>query len=244
MTRAREIQADYVVTGHYARIEQADGRFLLKKAIDAKKDQSYVLYTLTQEQLARVKFPLGAFAKDEVREIARTAGFLNAKKRDSQDICFVPDGDYAAFIERYTGKHAEHGDIIDENGVVLGQHRGLIRYTLGQRRGLGIACNEPRYVASKSIADNTLVLAPETSLYTKSLIAEDVNLIAYKALEKPLRVQVKTRYLQAEQPALVEQLDETRIHIEFDTPQRAITPGQAAVCYDGDVVVCGATILS
>jgi tRNA-specific 2-thiouridylase len=233
-----------VVTGHYARIEQAGDRLLLKKAVDVKKDQSYVLYTLTREQLARVKFPLGALTKSEVREIAREAGFLNAKKRDSQDICFVPDGDYAAFIERYTGRQAPRGDIIDENGAVLGRHRGLIRYTIGQRRGLGVSCNEPRYVASKSIADNTLVLAPESALYTKSLIAEDINLIACEALEKPTRLRVKTRYLQAEQPALVEQLDATHLHIEFDTPQRAITAGQAAVCYDGEVVVCGGAIVS
>jgi tRNA-specific 2-thiouridylase len=243
MLQAHTIEANSVVTGHYARVERDGGRLLLKKARDTRKDQSYVLYTLTQEQLAHVQFPLGAYSKDEVRGIAQEIGLLNAKKRDSQDICFVPDGDYAAVIERYTGKRAEPGSIIDENGAVLGQHRGLIRYTIGQRRGLGVAAHEARYVASKAVAENTLVLAPETSLYSRSLIMEDSNLIAYTALEKPVRVQVKTRYLQAEQPAVIEQLDATHIRVDFDTAQRAITPGQAAVCYDGDVVVCGGTII-
>jgi tRNA-specific 2-thiouridylase len=243
LLRAFQIEADYVATGHYARVEKSGERFLLKKALDARKDQSYVLYTLTQDQLAHTLFPLGTLTKDKARELALAQGFVNAKKRDSQDICFVPDGDYAAFIERYTGVQAAPGNIIDETGAVLGQHRGLIRYTIGQRRGLGLSFNEPRYVASKSVADNTLVLAREESLYTKTLVASDINLIACDKLDKPLRAQVKTRYLQAEQDALVEQLDDTHIRIEFDAPQRAITAGQAAVCYDDDTVICGGVIV-
>jgi tRNA-specific 2-thiouridylase len=201
-----------------------------------------VLYTLTQDQLAHTLFPLGTLTKDKARELALAQGCVNAKKRDSQDICFVPDGDYAAFIERYTGVQAAPGNIIDETGAVLGQHHGLIRYTIGQRRGLGLSFNEPRYVAAKSVADNTLVLAREESLYTKTLIANDINLIACDKLDKPLRAQVKTRYLQTEQDALIEQLDDNHIRIEFDAPQRAITTGQAAVCYDGDIVICGGVI--
>lgn len=244
LLRAFQIEADYVATGHYARVETSGERFLLKKALDVRKDQSYVLYTLTQDQLAHTLFPLGALTKEEARELALAQGFVNAKKPDSQDICFVPDGDYAAFIERYTGVQAAPGNIIDENGAVLGQHRGLIRYTIGQRRGLGLSFGEPRYVAAKSVADNTLVLAREESLYTKTLIADDLNLIAYEKLDRPLRARVKTRYLQAEQNALIEQIDDNHIRIEFDVPQRAITAGQAAVCYDGDIVICGGVIVS
>jgi tRNA-specific 2-thiouridylase len=244
LLRAFQIEADYVATGHYARVETSGERFLLKKALDARKDQSYVLYTLTQDQLAHTLFPLGTLTKEEARELALAQGFVNARKQDSQDICFVPDGDYAAFIERYTGVQAAPGNIIDESGAVLGQHRGLIRYTIGQRRGLGLSFGEPRYVAAKSVADNTLVLAREESLYTKTLIAADLNLIAYEKLDRPLRARVKTRYLQAEQNALIEQIDDNHIRIEFDVPQRAITAGQAAVCYDGDTVICGGVIVS
>ena len=244
LLRAFQIEADYVATGHYARVETSGERFLLKKALDARKDQSYVLYTLTQDQLAHTLFPLGTLTKEEARELALAQGFVNARKQDSQDICFVPDGDYAAFIERYTGVQAAPGNIIDESGAVLGRHRGLIRYTIGQRRGLGLSFGEPRYVAAKSVADNTLVLAREESLYTKTLIAADLNLIAYEKLDRPLRARVKTRYLQAEQNALIEQIDDNHIRIEFDVPQRAITAGQAAVCYDGDTVICGGVIVS
>ncbi|MDR1326506.1 MAG: tRNA 2-thiouridine(34) synthase MnmA [Treponema sp.] len=244
LLRAFQIEADYVATGHYARVEKSGERFLLKKALDTRKDQSYVLYTLTQDQLAHTLFSLGTLTKEETRDLARAQGFVNAKKQDSQDLCFVPDGDYAAFIERYTGVQAMPGNIIDESGAVLGQHRGLIRYTIGQRRGLNLSFGEPRYVAAKSVTDNTLVLAREASLYTKTLIASDLNLIAYEKLDKPLRVRVKTRYLQAEQDALLEQIDDNHIRVEFDVPQRAITAGQAAVCYDGDTVICGGVIVS
>jgi tRNA-specific 2-thiouridylase len=244
LRRARQLDFETVVTGHYARIEEdrAGGRFLLKKARDLKKDQSYVLYNLTQEQLAHTVFPLGDKTKGEVREIALARGFGNAQKHDSQDICFVPDRDYPRFIETYTGKSPEGGDILDEAGAVLGRHRGLIRYTIGQRRGLGLSFSRPMYVAAKSMADNTLTLGGEESLYSRSLIAGDCNFISCAALERPRRVTVKTRYLQAEQGAVAEQVGPRGIRIDFDSPQRAITPGQAAVLYDGDYVVAGGTI--
>ncbi|MDR2500390.1 MAG: tRNA 2-thiouridine(34) synthase MnmA [Treponema sp.] len=240
---ARQLDFEALATGHYARIAKAGDRFLLKKARDPKKDQSYALYTATQDQLARLRFPLGGFNKQEVREIARKRGLGTAEKQDSQDICFVPDGDYAAFIERYTGEIAEGGDIIDEQGTVLGRHRGLIRYTIGQRRGLGLAFPEKRYVAAKSVAANTLTLAPETSLYTKTLTADRINLIACAGLSSPLRVKVKTRYLQAEQDGMAEQTGPDTLRVVFDQPQRAVTAGQAVVLYDGDVVIGGGTIL-
>jgi tRNA-specific 2-thiouridylase len=240
--RARQLDYGRLVTGHYARIEKSGGRWLLKKARDEKKDQSYVLYCLTQAQLACSLFPLGGKTKEETRRIAAELGLLNAAKRDSQDICFVSGRDYGAFIEAWTGKRCPEGDILDLDRKTIGRHRGIVRYTLGQRRGLGVARNEPMYVAAKSAAYNTVTLGPESSLYSKTLIARDINLIALPALERPLRVKVKTRYLQREQRAVAEQTGADELRIEFDEPQRAITPGQSAVMYDGDTVIGGGVI--
>jgi tRNA-specific 2-thiouridylase len=244
--RARELEAEALVTGHYARIEQTGpaGRWLLRKGLDPKKDQSYVLYMMSQEELAFTRLPLGKMTKADVRKLALERGLANAGKRESQDICFVPGGDYGTFMEAYTGKHYAPGDIADERGSVLGRHRGLIRYTLGQRRGVGIARNEPIYVTAKNRETNTLVVGPEQSLYSKNLNADRVNLIACPSIPRPLRLKVKTRYLQNEQWALVEQTGPAAVHVEFDEPQRAITPGQAAVFYDGDIVVGGGTIVT
>ena len=244
LERARQLDFDTVVTGHYARIERdgPEGRLLLKRAVDTGKDQSYVLYAMTQDQLAHTLFPLGGMTKTRAREIAEAPGFVNARKRDSQDICFVPDRDYGSFIERHTGKGSPPGDIVDEAGRVLGRHRGIIRYTIGQRRGLGIALNEPVYVKAKSVADNTLTLGPEASLYARSLIAGDLNLIVRERLERPLRISAQTRYARQEQKATAEQTGEDTLRVDFDEPQRAITPGQAVVLYDGDLVVGGGVI--
>ena len=243
--RAQELGYDFVATGHYARIEydEALGRYLLKKAADPGKDQSYVLYTLTQAQLAHTKFPLGGMTKPEVREIAKEQGFVNARKRDSQDICFVPNGDYADFIERRTGKKCPEGNFIDRDGHILGRHRGIIRYTVGQRKGLGLSLPEPMYVCAVNPADNTVVLGREAELYTRTLTAKDINLISVPCIEKPLRVKAKIRYRQAEQQASVTQTDADTLKIEFDTPQRAATKGQSVVLYDGDTVVGGGTIV-
>ena len=245
LLRARQIDFDCIATGHYARVgwDPASGRFLLRKAADAAKDQSYVLYSLSQDQLGDARFPLGDLSKQKVRKIAADKNFSNSGKGESQDICFVPGGNYGDFIEAYTGKTWPSGDIVDLEGKPLGRHRGIIRYTIGQRRGLGVAANAPLYVAAKSIASNTVTLGPDSSLYGKSLTAKDINLIACRCIDKPLRVTVKTRYLQAEQGAVAEQCGENELHIEFDSPQRAITPGQAAVLYDGDIVVGGGTIV-
>jgi tRNA-specific 2-thiouridylase len=242
LRRTVELDFNALVTGHYARVEKSGSRFLLKKASDQKKDQTYVLYCITQEQLARCVFPLGEMTKQEVREIALERGFVNARKQDSQDICFVPDRDYPRFIEEYSGRTGAQGDIIDTGGKPLGRHRGIIRYTIGQRRGLGLSFPEPMYVAAKSARRNTVTLGPETALYSKTLIADNINLIACPALDRPVKVRVKTRYLQVEQRATAEQTDRDRIRVDFDEPQRAITPGQAVVLYDGDVVVGGGTI--
>ncbi len=236
---------DTLVTGHYARIEQAaNRRFLLKKARAQEKDQSYVLYSLTQEELSHILFPLGELSsKEEARRLAAAAGLPTAEKSDSQDICFVPDGDYAAFIERYTGKTYEEGDFLDREGKPIGRHRGIIRYTVGQRKGLGLALPAPLYVAKKDIEKNTVTLVPEAELYTMSCVAADFNWIAFDAPSTPIRVTAKTRYRAKEAPATATVLGDGRVKIDFDFPERAITPGQAVVLYDGDSVVGGGRIL-
>jgi len=243
--RSSQPDFDLFVTGHYARIkyDSISGRYLVLKAIDEKKDQSYVLYNLNQQQLKMSRFPLGELTKNEVRKIAEEKKLINAAKSESQDICFIPDGDYGNFIENYTGKTYPPGDIIDLEGKVIGQHKGLIRYTIGQRRGLGVAANYPIYVAAKSITANTVTLAPDEALFKKSLTAKDINLITCLEIKKPIHVMVKTRYLQKEQSAVVEQTGEGTLYVEFDSPQRAITPGQAMVMYDGDIVIGGGTII-
>ncbi|MDR2518676.1 MAG: tRNA 2-thiouridine(34) synthase MnmA [Spirochaetaceae bacterium] len=240
--RMKQLDFEYLATGHYARLERSSGRVLLKKARDAKKDQSYVLYTMTQDQLAHTLFPLGDLTKEEVRGLAREQGLANARKQDSQDICFVDNRDYAGFIEGYTGAKAAPGDIIDERGNKLGTHKGLIRYTIGQRRGLGLSYGTPRYVSAKSAAGNTVTLGEERSLYTAALTAEGLNFISCSGLDRPIRVKAKTRYLQTEQEAVAEQTGPDRLLVTFDRPQRAVTAGQAVVLYDGDLVIGGGTI--
>ena len=242
--RAKELNYDYVVTGHYARIEfdENSGRYLLKKALDETKDQSYVLYSMTQHQLEHTKFPLGGLKKTQVREIAEKHGFINAKKHDSQDICFVQNGTYADFIKQYTQKQYPPGNFVLKNGTVLGEHKGIINYTVGQRKGLGISYCEPLYVSGINVSDNTIVLGTDGDLYSKVLTANNINLISVSAIEKPTRVKAKIRYRQTEQPATVMQTDDDIITVEFDEPQRAVTKGQAVVLYDGDTVLGGGTI--
>jgi tRNA-specific 2-thiouridylase len=196
---------------------------------------------MTQDQLSHTLFPLGDKTKAEVRELAAGLGLANAHKEESQDICFVTEGDYGSFIEAYRGSPSPGGDIFDTGGRLLGRHRGLIRYTLGQRRGLGVACNYPLYVAEKNTAQNSLVLGPEEALYSKTLTLRRINLIACDALGSR-RLMVKTRYLQKEQPALLEQTGPDTVLAVFEEPQRAISPGQAAVFYDGETVVGGGSI--
>ena len=239
---ALSLEYDYVATGHYAVITQNDqGRWLLKKA-PCSKDQSYVLYMLTQDQLSHIQFPLGGKMKKEAREIAEQLGFCNARKHDSQDICFVPNGDYVKFMEQYTGKQYPAGAFLDLEGQTVGRHCGAVRYTLGQRKGLGLAMGEPVYVCGKNMAANTVTVGPENALYSSMLLAEDMNWISIPQLKQPMRVKAKTRYRQAEQWAAVYPEQHGRVRLEFDVPQRAVTVGQAVVLYDGDVVVGGGTI--
>ncbi|MCD7917231.1 MAG: tRNA 2-thiouridine(34) synthase MnmA, partial [Clostridiales bacterium] len=225
--RAAELGLDYVATGHYARIEQSGGRYLLKKAADSQKDQTYFLYNLTQTQLAHTLMPLGALTKAEVRLLAERYGFLNAKKGDSQDICFVPDGDYGAFIERFAGQACPPGDFIDREGNVLGRHRGHIRYTLGQRKGLEIALGQRAYVTAKDPARNTVTLGRNEELFSDGLEARELNLIACDRLDAPIRCTAKIRHSRQEAPAIAVQTGASTLEVRFDPPQRAVTPGQA-----------------
>ncbi len=242
---AQNLGMDYIATGHYAQVEydEKTRRYLLKKAKDTQKDQSYVLYSLTQNQLAHTIFPLGNLEKAEVRAIAEENGFHNAHKKESQDICFVPDGDYAAFIRRYRGVSFPEGNFVDKTGKVLGRHKGIIHYTVGQRKGLGLSFPCPMYVISKDLETNTVTLGPLEELYQSTFLATDINLISVPKIEGEMEVCAKIRYNQKEQPATVIQLDENTIQVTFKEPQKAITKGQAVVLYQGDTVVGGGTIL-
>ena len=241
--RAKTLGYDFIVTGHYARIECVNGRYLLKKALDESKDQSYVLYSLTQEQLSHILFPLGELTKTRVREIAQENGFINHDKPDSQDICFVPDGDYAKVIALHTGKTYEPGDFVDEHGNVLGRHKGVIHYTIGQRKGLGISSDAPLFVTKIDPEHNTVTLSHGDGLFNNEVTVTDINLISVDDLYTPMRVKAKIRYRQSEQWATAVQTGENTVKLTFDTPQRAVTKGQAAVMYDGDTVVGGGTIV-
>lgn len=240
--RAKILGCDYIVTGHYARIEEQDGKFVLKKALDETKDQSYVLYSMTQELLAHTIFPLGSMRKTEVRAIAEESGFVNADKPDSQDICFVPNGDYVGVIELNTGKKPNFGNFVDKQGNVLGRHKGVIHYTIGQRKGLGISHAEPLYVCGICPASDIVVLGRNDDLFRREADVSDFNWISGEIPQSEFRCKAKIRYRQKEQWANVIPTGADTVHVTFDEPQRAITPGQAAVLYDGDTVLGGGTI--
>ena len=241
---ALKLGCDYVVTGHYARIEHnpETGRYFLKKAIDSAKDQSYFLYGLTQHQLSHTYFPLGELTKAQAREIAEAQGFLTAKKKDSQDICFIPDGDYLSFMQQYTGRTYPAGDFLDQEGNIVGKHQGAVAYTLGQRKGLGLAMGQPVYVCAKDMSKNTVTVGPNEALMHTSLLAKDWFWHTIPELTAPIRVFAKARSRMVEQPATVYPEENGFARVVFEEPQRAITPGQAVVLYDGDMVVGGGTI--
>ena len=243
--KAEELGCDYIVTGHYARIryDEEKQRYLLLKAKDEKKDQSYVLYFLNQEQLKHSIFPLGEFeTKEEVRAIAEKNGFFNADKPDSQDICFVTSGSYGDFLEKFRGKPYPKGYFVDEEGNKLGTHKGIIRYTIGQRKGLGLALKEPMYVAGKNLEKNQVILTKGPALYSEALEAEDFNWISMDPPKEEYPVTVKTRYNAKAVPAFVSVKEENHVFLRFEKPERAIAAGQAVVLYDGEIVVGGGTI--
>ena len=244
LERELEMGADLVATGHYANIERtSSGRYLLKKAKDAKKDQTYMLWSLSQHQLSHTLFPLGNLTKPEIREIGAQNGFVNAHKSDSQDICFVPDGDYASFIERALGKTYPAGNYVDEDGNVLGRHKGMIHYTIGQRKGLGISMGRHIFVTHKDAATNTVTLADEDKLFFDKVKINRINLIPFDKIDGKIKVDAKIRYSQTSSPAYAEQTGDDEITLTFDTPQRAPAKGQSAVMYDGDYVIGGGIIV-
>ena len=242
LEEAERLGCSHIVTGHYARIREENGRFLLCKAVDESKDQSYFLACLSQAQLSKILLPLGELTKPQVRQIAEEQNFVTARKKDSQDICFIPDGDYKAFMERYTKKHYPAGDYLDMDGKVLGKHQGAVGYTLGQRKGLGIALGQPAYVCSKDMVKNTVTLGTNEDLFKKVLRAKDWNFMPFDNLEEPMRVLAKVRYRHTPQPATVYPEENGYVRVEFDEPQRAITTGQAVVLYQEDMVIGGGTI--
>lgn len=244
--RRRELGVSYVATGHYVRkrFDESTGKWQLLRALDETKDQSYVLYHLTQDDLAHMLFPLGGLRKAKIRDIARNAGFDNAEKRESQDICFVLDGDYVAFIERYTGnrKVSTPGPIVDENGRKLGEHRGLVHYTIGQRKGIGVAAKEPLYVLRKDIENNQLVVAPHRSLLVDEVSLDDINIISGEAEASFRQAELKTGYRQKPAPGCIEVYADGTGRAFFDNPIIRPAPGQALVAYIGDAVFCGGTV--
>lgn len=246
LERALLLEYDYIATGHYAVVEYDDERkrYLLKKAVDTSKDQTYFLYAMTQDELSRTLFPLGKLRKSEIREMAEGKDLVNARKPDSQDICFVTGNDYGEFLTKAMGVVSEPGDFIDSRGRVLGRHKGIIHYTLGQRRGLNISFGCRKYVTAIDAKSNTVTLGETEDLMGQNLIATNINLISMEKLEKPMKVTVKTKYKQPETPAMIRPMENGDIFVEFDMPQRALTPGQAVVFYEDDIVVGGGTIAS
>ncbi len=236
--------ADGIATGHYARVtyDAGSGRYLLLRATDTDKDQSYVLWQLSQMVLSKVKLPLGSWHKPDIRALAAEAGLVTAHKSDSQDICFVPDGDYAAFLCQYTGRVPVPGDCVDESGHLLGRHKGIIHYTVGQRKGLGIALGTPMFVKSKDASSGRVVLSSNDALLERRVTVNEVNWIATDHIDSPLRCAVKIRYAAKPAAATLHPVENGRILIEFDEPQRAPASGQSAVFYDGETVIGGGVI--
>ena len=244
LERARLLGFDYIATGHYVlkEYDESRGRWLLKRSPDRKKDQSYVLYGMTQEQLSRTIFPVSEMSKDEIRSIAVENDLVNADKPDSQDICFIPDGDYASFITKRSGEQPQ-GDICLTGGEIVGRHKGLIHYTIGQRRGIGVSYSEPLFVVGKDMENNTLILGRSEELEKSSLICRDVNFIMFDRLEKPFRCTAQTRYHQKDADCVISDIGGGLVKVDFDKPHRAISKGQAVVFYDGEYVVGGGTIV-
>jgi len=242
LKQANELGYDGIATGHYAIIEHDGTEFRLRKAADLNKDQSYVLYSLTQEQLSKILFPLGGMTKPEVRAIAKEQGFINAHKHDSQDICFVPDGDYASMIQRYTGTEFKEGPFMDLDGNILGTHKGVIHYTIGQRRGLGIPAADRLYVVRLDVENNIVYLGSNDDLFSDTVHVRDFHWISNNDIPVTFECKAKIRYKHPEQPATVHYEGEGRATIIFKEKQRAITPGQTAVLYDNDYVLGGGII--
>ena len=241
---ATQLEVDYVATGHYARIEHdpETGRYTLRKGIDSRKDQSYFLFSLTQAQLRRALMPLGGYEKDEVRAVARKYQLRTAEKPESQELCFIADDNYKRFLKDRIPEKIQEGDIVDQEGHVLGEHQGIPFYTVGQRKGLGISAKTPLYVTELKVHDNTIVVGKNEDLSADTMQVEEVNLITMDKLTEPIRAEVKIRYKDTGASATINPLSDTEVEVKFDQPRRAVTPGQAAVFYDGDTVIGGGWI--
>ncbi len=241
---AKENGFDYVATGHYARVvfDEAAGEYRLLRGEDRKKDQSYVLYNLTQKMLAHLLLPIGDVSKEAVREIAEREGFVNAHKKDSQDICFI-DGDYYDYLEKECSVTLTPGDFVDMEGKVLGTHKGAVCYTIGQRKGLGLALPQPMFVVSKDMEKNTVTLGLTEDLMQRDVLAKDVNIISEKEINFPFRATARVRYNQSDQPATIDITEEGLVKATFDEPQRAVTSGQSLVIYSDQVVLGGGKII-
>lgn len=244
LKRSLEIGADYIATGHYARVEQLpNGRYAIRNSVTAKKDQTYALYNLTQEQLARTLMPVGAYTKDEIRKIAEEAGLLVAHKKDSQEICFVPDNDYARFIKNSTGKTIPKGNFVLADGKVIGEHQGIIHYTIGQRKGLNLSMGHPVFVTKIRPDSNEVIIGENEDLFVNTLICDRVNFMAMEGLEEEVRLKAKIRYNHPGAECVISPAEDGKVRVTFDQPQRAITPGQAVVFYQGEYVAGGGIIL-
>lgn len=242
LRKARALGAEYIATGHYAKIEKVNDRYLMKKAEDEKKDQTYMLYNLTQEQLEHTLMPCAEYNKTQIREIAEKIGLHVFRKKDSQEICFIPDNNHGGFIKKHTEDKVKPGNFVDKQGNILGKHKGIVYYTIGQRKGLGIAFGKPVYVTDIIPWKNQVVLGDEEDIFKTELAAKDLNFIAFDKLTNKLRVQAKIRYSTKASPAEISPLEDGRIKVVFDDKQRAITKGQSVVFYDGDIVVGGGII--
>lgn len=244
LKRSLEIGADYIATGHYARVEQLpNGRYAIRNSVTAKKDQTYALYNLTQEQLTRTLMPVGAYTKDEIRKIAEEAGLLVAHKKDSQEICFVPDNDYARFIKNSTGKTIPKGNFVLADGKVIGEHQGIIHYTIGQRKGLNLSMGHPVFVTKIRPDSNEVVIGENEDLFVNTLICDRVNFMAMEGLDGEVRLKAKIRYNHPGAECVISPVEDGKVRVTFDQPQRAITPGQAVVFYQGEYVAGGGIIL-
>ncbi len=244
LDRCREFGADYVATGHYAGITKLpNGRYTIKNSITAAKDQTYALYSLNQEQIAHTLMPLGAYVKDEIREIAKSLDLPVANKPDSMDICFVPDGDYAKFIYEHSGRTSEPGNFVDTNGNVIGTHKGLIHYTIGQRKGLGLSMGHPVFVVKLKPETNEVIIGENDDIFHKTLYANRLNFMSIEKLEGELRVNAKIRYNHKGAACTIKMVEDDLVECTFDEPQRAMTPGQSVVFYENDYIVGGGTII-
>lgn len=242
MTKAKEIDCDYIATGHYAKVGKLNDRYLLVRADDSRKDQTYALYNATQEHLGHMLMPCGDYTKDEIRAIGKEIGLAVHNKKDSEEICFIPDNNHGEYIKRMREGQVKPGKFVDKNGKVLGEHKGIVFYTIGQRKGLGVAFGKPVYVTDIIPWNNQVVLGDEEDIFKTELLAKDINLIPFDVLNQAMRVKAKIRYSGTPCDATIYPVEDMRIKVIFDEKQRAMTKGQSVVFYDGNVVVGGGVI--